>query len=216
MDFERARRQMVTEQLEARGLVDPHVLAAMACVPRHRFVGPSLIERAYEDLPLPIGLQQTISQPYMVGLMTAALELTTAGDRVLEVGTGSGYQAAVLAALGAQVTTVERIPELAARARATLDALGLAERVTVVEGDGTLGWPPWAPYDAIVVTAGGPGIPRPLLRQLGPGGRLVVPVGDEERQELVRLRYRDGRLVEECLGGCRFVKLRGRHGWEDG
>ena len=213
--YERARERMVAEQIKARGLTDPHVLSAMLRVPRHLFVEPTLHARAYEDTPLPIGLHQTISQPYMVALMTAALELHSEEERVLEIGTGSGYQAAVLAAMGARVISLERIPELAERARAVLGAVGLGERVTVEVADGTLGWPADAPYDAIVVTAAAPQIPRPLVEQLARDGRLVLPIGDEELQTLVRIRRTADGLAEEYLGECRFVKLRGSYGWEE-
>jgi len=201
LEFEDARHRMIAEQLEARGFRDPAVLAAMRQVPRHLFVDPALSERAYEDTPLPIGERQTISQPYMVALMSEALELAP-GARVLEVGTGSGYQAAVLAEMGARVISLERIPRL-------------ADRVTVEVADGTLGWPPGAPYDAIVVTAGAPQIPRPLIEQLGERGRLVLPMGEDELQTLVRLRRGPEGLVEEYLGECRFVKLLGSYGWEE-
>ncbi|HLK11542.1 MAG TPA: protein-L-isoaspartate(D-aspartate) O-methyltransferase [Candidatus Binatia bacterium] len=215
MNADRARERMVAEQLAARGVHDPRVLAAMRAVPRERFVAPELRRRAYVDTPLPIGERQTISQPYMVALMSQALELAPTGARVLEVGTGSGYQAAVLAVMGTEVISLERIPALAARARATLAELGLLERVTIEVADGTLGWPARAPYDGILVTAAGPAIPRPLLGQLAPGGSLVLPMGEEEVQMLVRLRQRPEGLVEEYLGGCRFVRLVGRHGWEE-
>jgi protein-L-isoaspartate(D-aspartate) O-methyltransferase len=205
---------MVTEQLEARGIRDPRVLAAMRLVPRHLFVAPALRERAYDDTPLPIGEHQTISQPYMVALMSEALALAP-GERVLEVGTGSGYQAAVLAELGARVVSLERLPGLARRAREVLGALAYLDRVTVEVADGTLGWPVGAPYDAIVVTAGAPEIPRPLVEQLAARGRLLLPMGEAELQTLVRLRRGAGGLAEEYLGECRFVKLRGSHGWED-
>jgi len=204
---------MVSEQIQARGVRDAAVLDAMRRVPRHFFVEAALRERAYEDTPLPIGERQTISQPYMVALMTQALELR-AGERVLEIGTGSGYQTAVLAALGASVVSVERIPGLAERAREVLRSLGHGNaRIEV--GDGGLGWPPDAPYDAILVTAGAPQIPRPLLDQLGQQGRLVLPMGEDELQSLVRLRRGAMGLIEEYLGECRFVKLRGRYGWDE-
>src|SRR5262245_33253354 len=212
--FERERQRMVTEQIEARGLTDRRVLAAMLSVPRHLFVEPTLHGRAYDDTPLPIGSRQTISQPYMVALMSEALELG-ADEAVLEVGAGSGYPAAVLASMGARVITLERIPELAARARGVLGALGLGDRVTVVDADGTLGWTAGMPYDAIVVAAGAPQIPRPLVEQLAIGGRLVLPMGEEELQTLVRIRRLATGLVEDYLGECRFVKLRGQFGWED-
>jgi protein-L-isoaspartate(D-aspartate) O-methyltransferase len=213
-DPDEARARMIAEQLEGRGFRDVRVLDAMSRVPRHLFVEPGLRERAYEDTPLPIGDRQTISQPYMVALMTEALELR-GGERVLEIGTGSGYQAAVLAELGARVITVERLPALAERARAVLAALGYGERVTIELGDGTLGFVPAAPYDAILVTAGAPGIPRPLVDQLAVGGRLVLPMGDDEVQTLVRIRRTAHGLEEDCLGECRFVKLVGSFGWEE-
>jgi len=214
LEFEDARHRMIAEQLEARGFRDPAVLAAMRQVPRHLFVDAALSERAYEDTPLPIGERQTISQPYMVALMSEALELAP-GARVLEVGTGSGYQAAVLAEMGARVISLERIPRLAEHARGVLERLGYADRVTVEVADGTLGWPPGAPYDAIVVTAGAPQIPRPLIEQLGERGRLVLPMGEDELQTLVRLRRGPEGLIEEYLGECRFVKLLGSYGWEE-
>ncbi len=215
MNPEAARERMVAEQLAARGIQDARVLAAMRLLPRERFVPPEVRARAYADAPLPIGEGQTISQPYMVALMSQALELPAAGGRVLEVGAGSGYQAAVLATMGAEVISLERIPTLAARARATLAELGLGDRVVIEVADGTLGWAARAPYDGILVTAAGPAIPRPLLGQLAPGAALVLPMGEEELQMLVRLRQRPEGLVEEYLGGCRFVRLVGRHGWNE-
>jgi protein-L-isoaspartate(D-aspartate) O-methyltransferase len=208
-----ARERMVSEQIQARGIHDVAVLAAMRRVPRHFFVEAALRERAYEDTPLPIGERQTISQPYMVALMTAALEVGP-GARVLEVGTGSGYQTAVLAELGTHVVSVERLERLAERARLVLGLLDYSD-VRVEVGDGGLGWAAGAPYDAILVTAGAPQIPRPLLEQLAPGGRLVLPMGEDELQSLVRLRRGGDRLVEEYLGECRFVKLRGSYGWDE-
>ena len=214
-DFERERERMIVEQIEARGITDSAVLAAMRTIPRHLFVDPTQAGRAYDDGPLPIGEHQTISQPYMVALMTEVLALRP-GERVLEIGTGSGYQAAVLAEQGARVVTLERIPVLARRARDVLGPLGHLDRVQVEIADGTLGWPAAAPYDAIIVTAAAPTIPRPLLAQLASGGRLVLPIGEEELQTLVRLRRRpDGGLAEEYFGECRFVKLRGCYGWEE-
>ncbi len=215
MDFERARHRMVETQLAARGIADRRVLAAMGVVPRHRFVPTELWERAYDDEPLPIGEHQTISQPYMVALMSEVLGLGE-GARVLEVGTGSGYQAAILAAMGISVLSMERLPALAERAREVLDFIGLAERVDIQLGDGTLGWAAGAPWDGIVVTAGSPQIPRPLLAQLAPGGGLVLPIGEEDVQTLVRIRREAGTLTEEYFGECRFVRLRGAYGWEDG
>jgi protein-L-isoaspartate(D-aspartate) O-methyltransferase len=207
------RERMVVEQIEARGIHDRAVLAAMRAVPRHRFVEASLQDRAYDDSPLPIGERQTISQPYMVAIMTEALGVR-AGARVLEIGTGSGYQAAILAELGTRLVTLERIPVLAERARRLLDMLGYDE-VRVEVADGTLGWTEGAPYDAIVVTAGAPRIPRPLVQQLAPGGCLVLPMGEDDLQTLVRIRRGPAGLVEEYLGECRFVKLFGYYGWEE-
>ena len=215
MTFERERDEMVVRQLQARGIRDARVLEAMRQVPRHRFVDAALVEHAHDDSPLPIGEHQTISQPFMVALMSEALDLHGELPRVLEIGTGSGYQAAVLATMGARVFTIERIPQLAARARAVLAELGLDQRVRVIEGDGTLGWPAEAAYDGIVVTAGAPQIPRPLLEQLALGGCLVLPMGEEDVQTLVRLRRGPQGLTEEYFGDCRFVKLRGAYGWSE-
>jgi len=215
MAFERERECMVSRQLEARGIKDARVLEAMRRVPRDRFVTAELAEHAHDDTPLPIGEHQTISQPYMVALMSEALDLHGPEPRILEVGTGSGYQAAILATMGARVFTIERIPALAERARRVLAELGLDERVRVLEGDGTLGWPDEAPSDGIVITAGAPQIPRPLLAQLAPGGTLVLPMGEQDVQTLVRLRRTPQGLVEDYLGECRFVKLRGAYGWNE-
>jgi protein-L-isoaspartate(D-aspartate) O-methyltransferase len=214
VDFLRERVRMVAAQVAARGVRDGAVLEAMRRVPRHTFVAPELWERAYEDTPLPIGQQQTISQPYMVAVMSEALA-ARAGERILEVGTGSGYQTAILAELGARIVSLERIPVLAARAERVLGQLGYLDRVTLVVGDGTLGWPAAVPYDGIIVTAGAPHIPRPLVEQLAPDGRLVLPIGEEDVQTLVRLRRGPEGLVEEYLGECRFVRLLGSHGWEE-
>jgi protein-L-isoaspartate(D-aspartate) O-methyltransferase len=213
MAFEREREEMVARQLESRGIHDARVLDAMRHVPRHRFVPSELVAHAYEDTPLPIGEQQTISQPYIVALMSQALALGM-GARVLEVGTGSGYQAAVLASMGAQVLSIELVPALALRARGVLAELGLDDRVRVVEGDGTLGAPDAEPFDGIIVTAGAPQIPRPLLAQLTPRGCIVVPIGEQDVQTLVRLRRGEQGLTEDYLGECRFVKLHGAYGWE--
>jgi protein-L-isoaspartate(D-aspartate) O-methyltransferase len=215
MAFERERDDMVAQQVEARGVRDARVLAAMRSVPRHRFVPPELVANAYEDTPLPIGEHQTISQPYMVAVMSEALALSGDAPRVLEVGTGSGYQAAVLAAMGARVISLERLPALALRARGVLADLGLGDRVRVVDGDGTLGWPAEGPYDGIIVTAGAPQIPRPLVAQLAPAASLVVPIGEQDVQTLVRLRRGEQGLIEHYLGECRFVRLHGAYGWED-
>ena len=175
MEFAIARERMVADQLRARGITDPRVLTAMGRVPRHRFVEEALAARAYGDYPLPIGEKQTISQPYMVALMTQALELV-GGERVLEVGTGSGYQTAILAELAAKVYSVERIRSLADRARAILEELGYYN-VLIRVGDGTLGWREEAPFDAVLVTAAAPEVPAPLVEHVKPGGRLVIPVG---------------------------------------
>lgn len=209
--FDHARRRMVEDQLVARGVRDPRVLRAMAEVPRHEFVDEALRHRAYDECSLPIGYGQTISHPYTVGLMTEALELT-GGERVLEVGTGSGYQTAVLSRLCGNVFTVERLAPLAMRTRKLLDAQGLYN-VALQIGDGTIGWKAEAPFDAIVVTAGGPELPRPLLSQLRTGGRLIAPVGDGENQALVRLRVGANGIQEEVIADCRFVKLLGRFGF---
>lgn len=206
-----ARRRLV-ERLREQGVRDLRVLDAVSEVRRHLLVDEALRDRAYEDVPLPIGDGQTISAPGIVAAMSEALELE--GDEtVLEVGTGSGYQAAILARLAARVVSVERIPSLANRARSALDKLGVTN-VVVHLGDGSRGRPSEAPFDAIVVTAGGPKIPEPLLEQLAPGGRLVGPFGPRGLQELIRVRLRpDGELVRESLGACRFVDLVGEHGW---
>jgi len=211
MNFVRARERMVEEQLANRGITDVRVLAAVAKVERHTFVEEALRARAYEDKPLPIGERQTISQPYMVGLMTQTLELR-GDERVLEVGTGCGYQTAVLAELAGTVFTIERIAALAATARLRLEASGYTNVVARV-GDGTLGWSEAAPFDAVIVTAGTPQVPRPLIAQLAEGGRLVFPIGEEELQTLVRIRKDEGGLREEYFGDCCFVKLVGRYGW---
>ena len=203
---------MVSRDLVRRGIADPAVLGAMSSVPRERFVEPCLVEAAYDDCALPIDADQTISQPYIVALMTEALELGP-GDRVLEIGTGSGYAAAVLGRIADSVWTIERHRCLADQAAERLAALG-ADNVTVVVGDGTLGWPDAAPYDAIVVTAGGPSVPAALIDQLADGGRLVMPVGTEWRdQELERVRRHGADLRTESLGPVRFVPLVGEQGW---
>lgn len=209
---ERARVRMVEEQIRARGVRDPRVLAAMTKIPRDVFVDEALRAHAYFDKALPIGEKQTISQPYMVAFMTEALELT-GRERVLEIGTGSGYQTAVLAELAESVFSVERIAVFAHRARRVLESLG-AYNVLIQIGDGTIGWNEHAPFDAILVTAGTPQVPRPLIDQLKVGGCLVLPLGDEESQVLARIRKDETGISEEHLGDCRFVKLIGRHGWD--
>lgn len=204
---------MVHEHLVGRGIEDPSVLQAMAKIPRHSFVESALADQAYNDEPLPIGERQTISQPYMVALMTESLELT-GSERVLEIGTGSAYQTAVLAELCLNVFSVEKFCSLAERARVILDALNYYN-VALHVGDGTLGWPEQSPFDAIIVTAGSPEVPRPLVEQLSLRGRLVLPIGDEHSQILKRYRRTLSGFQEEDLGDCRFVKLLGRYGWPD-
>lgn len=211
--FEQQRHQMVDWQIAGRGIRDMLVLAAMRKVEREKFLPAELHDFAYGDGPLPIGCGQTISQPYMVALMTEALQLK-GGEKVLEIGTGSGYAAAVLAEIAGQVVSVECVTELADRARTTLADLGY-NNVTVIEGDGTKGYEPSAPYDAIVVTAGGPDVPQSLRNQLKPGGRLVIPVGSTQTvQTLVRVTRRsEDDFSEEDLAGVRFVPLVGEEGW---
>lgn len=206
------KARMLRDQLEARGIRDPRVLDAMAAVPRERFLPPGLRHLAYEDQAVPLARGQTVSQPYMVAAMTEALE-PEPGARILEVGTGSGYQAAVLAAIGAEVYSVERLPELAREAEDRLRALGF-EKVYLRVGDGTLGWPDEAPFDGVLVTAAAPRIPRMLKEQLSPeGGRMVIPVGDRLLQDLVRLTRHGNEYEREVLFGCRFVPLVGEEGW---
>lgn len=213
MNYESARKRMVHEQLLPRGITDQRVLDAMASTPRHLFVQDALRSQAYGDFSMPIGLGQTISQPYIVALMTQALELT--GDEtVLEIGTGCGYQTAVLAKLADRVFSVERLKELHIRARQTLDQLQVFNAVCTTD-DGTLGWPQYGPYDAIIVTAAGPDIPQPLLDQLADPGRMVIPMGDQHSQQLVVIKKVDGRLTHEVLEKVRFVSLIGQHGWQD-
>ncbi|TMA11226.1 MAG: protein-L-isoaspartate(D-aspartate) O-methyltransferase [Deltaproteobacteria bacterium] len=213
VDYVQARERMVQEQLVSRGIKDPRVLWAMAKVPRHLFVEGELWNQAYDDHPLPIGAGQTISQPYMVALMVEALGLKGT-ERVLEVGTGSGYAVAVLAELCAQVFSVEGVEDLALKAGTTLTSLGY-RNVALLVADGTLGWEEHAPYDAVVISAAAPCIPRPLLEQVRTPGYLVLPMGEKELQTLVRIRKDGEGIREEYLGECRFVKLRGRYGWED-
>lgn len=213
-DYSIARRNMVDRQLKARGINDPRVLAAVGQIPRHLFVEDAFASQAYGDFPLPIGEKQTISQPYMVGLMSEALQLT-GKEKVLEIGTGSGYQAAVLAKLAGRVFSVERIPTLARRARRILDSIGCGS-VNIKVTDGTLGWEEEAPFDAIVVTAGAPSVPDCYLRQLAIGGRLVIPVGDMGIQTLKRItRIGENNFSEEQLVDCRFVPLLGKLGWHE-
>ena len=211
MDFEAARARLIKHL--SVNVRDEPVLAAMSRVPRERFVPPEERHLAYEDRPLPIGLGQTISQPFIIALMTASLELT-GQDKVLEVGTGSGYQAAILAELVRLVITVERLPQLAEAAKGILDSLGY-KNIKVHLAGLTLGWPAEAPYDAILVTAGAPDVPDSLLSQLAIGGRLVIPVGSRYEQDLYKIsRGRDKNIVQN-LGGCRFVSLIGEDAWTE-
>jgi protein-L-isoaspartate(D-aspartate) O-methyltransferase len=210
-EFELQRRVMVEEQIRDRGISSPRVLEAMLSVPRHEFVPAGDCEFAYADQPVPIGEGQTISQPFMVAAMVEALELT-GNERVLEVGTGSGYQAAVLAMLAREVYTVENRASLAVAARERLAQLGYSN-VHVHTGDGSMGLPDAAPFDGIVVSAGAPRIPQPLIDQLAEGGRLAIPVGPSDQQELLLVRKSGGRTTSRVLHYCRFVPLVGRHGW---
>lgn len=213
-DFRTAREKMVQTQIAARGIRDERVLQAMLKVPRHLFVNEAMQDQAYNDYPLPIGENQTISQPYMVALMTEALELR-GSERVLEIGTGSGYQTAILAELSEKVYSIERIPSFLEKARKILDKLEYFNVVLKV-GNGTCGWKEEAPFHAILVTAGAPEIPQPLLDQLVVGGRLAVPLGDRFSQSLIKaIKKENGRLIHENLGGCRFVSLIGTYGWEE-
>ena len=204
---------MVREQIASRGITDLNVLEAMSKVPRHLFVSEALRDQAYGDFPLPIGEQQTISQPYIVAEMTQALQLRKE-DRVLEIGTGSGYQAAIIAEIVFRVYTIERIRSLFIRTRKLFDELHYHNIVTKYS-DGTSGWEDESPFDAIIVTAGSPSIPETLVNQMAVGGRMVIPVGTQYSQELIKL-IRDKKDVHKTyLGGCRFVKLVGEHGWRN-
>ena len=208
---------MVDAQLRSRGITDERVLKAMEKIPRHLFVDEGLQDQAYNDNPLPIGENQTISQPFMVALMTSALELK-GREKVLELGTGSGYQTAILAEIADQVFSIERIAFLASRARKVLDSLNYFN-VAIRVGDGSYGWKEESPFDGIIVTAGAPDIPKPLLEQLRIGGRLVIPVGDRYTQTLMRITRLSQDLKElkqEDLGACRFVSLVGEYGWQQG
>lgn len=212
--YAQTRERMVKEQIEARGIKDGRVLAAMRKIPRHLFVDEALWSQAYNDYPLPIGEGQTISQPYIVALMTEALELK-GNEKVLEIGTGSGYQTAILAELAQNVFTIERVPSLLEKAKAVLDGLGYFN-IAYKTGDGTLGWPEAAPFQAIIVTAAAPDIPPPFLEQLDVFGKLVIPIGDRAAQVLYKItKLADGSIIRENLGGCRFVPLVGVHGWSE-
>ena len=213
--YAKQRKKMVDAQIRSRGVRDERVLRAMEKIPRHLFVDEGLIDQAYNDNPLPIGEKQTISQPYIVALMTEALELKSS-DKILELGTGSGYQAAILAVLADRVFTIERIASLAQKARKLLESLNYYN-VVIRVGDGTYGWREESPFDAIAVSAGSPSIPRMLVEQLAIGGRLVIPVGSRYSQSLIkltRLSENPDDVKREDLGGCRFVNLIGEHGWK--
>jgi protein-L-isoaspartate(D-aspartate) O-methyltransferase len=212
--FDIQRTQMVERQIRSRGISDQRLLAAMEKVPRHRFVPESEQSMAYDDMPAPIGAGQTISQPYMVALMTELLRLE-GPERVLEIGTGSGYQAAILAELAAEVCSVERFESLAGRAGALLTDLGY-HNVNVIVGDGTMGYPEAAPYDRIIVTAAAPKIAQPWLDQLADGGRLVLPLGERWTQVLTVVVKHGDSFEQESHGGCVFVPLVGEHGWGSG
>jgi protein-L-isoaspartate(D-aspartate) O-methyltransferase len=209
--FAEDRRQMVETQIRKRGVTDEGVLRAMAAVPRHEFVPPYWATQAYADEPLPIGHGQTISQPYIVAAMVASLALT-GSENLLEIGTGCGYQAAVVSLLARQVHTIEILPELAQSAAERLQRLGY-DNVHVHCGDGTLGWLELGPYDAILIAAAAPAVPEPLLQQLAEGGRLIAPVGPADQQELQLITRREGQLLFKQGGPCRFVPLMGRYGW---
>lgn len=212
VDPKRSRIRMVREQIQARGISSTHVLAAMRKIPRHLFVEEALKPQAYEDHPLPIGQGQTISQPYVVAWMTELLNVSE-GMKVLEIGTGSGYQTAILAEMGAEVYSVERVPELHEKARGRLEGLGYSQ-VRFKLDDGTMGWPEFAPYDRILVTAGGPKLPAPLLEQLADPGLLVIPMGPEQRsQTLVLARKVGGKISRAAVGQVMFVDLVGKYGW---
>ncbi len=212
-DYRIARERMVKNQLMPRGITDPGVLKAMGKIPRHLFVEEALEGEAYNDHPLPIGHQQTISQPYIVALMTQALELTGT-EKTLEIGTGSGYQTAILAELSQKVYTIERIRPLMEKARDLLAELGYMN-IIFSAFDGTIGWKEYEPYDAIMVTAGAPKVPEPLREQLADGGRMIIPIGDRFSQELIKVVREKDHYRQKNLGGCRFVDLIGLHGWKD-
>jgi len=216
-DFARERQEMIESQLRARGISDPRVLAAFARVPREAFVPEAYRDDAYGDHPVPIGEGQTVSQPYMVALMIQELKLPDPVDesrcRVLEIGTGSGYQTALLVEMGCEVYTVERIPTLSRKAQERLAALGYREHIHYRVGDGTLGWPEEAPFERITVGAGAPRVPPSLAAQLADGGVMVIPVGDELQQELVVVERCGGKITQRPVCGCVFVRLIGREGW---
>ncbi|MCM8762240.1 MAG: protein-L-isoaspartate(D-aspartate) O-methyltransferase [Candidatus Omnitrophica bacterium] len=212
LDFARVRKLMVENQLISRGIRNKKVIDVFLKIPREKFVPEHLKEYAYEDGPLSIGKGQTISQPYIVALMTEALDVK-GGEKVLEVGTGSGYQSAILAEMGCEVYSIERIPELARTAKKVLEGLGYNVKIKV--GDGTLGWDEFSPYDRIVVTAAGPEIPPSLYNQLKDGGIIIMPVGDRYFQDLILVKKIGTRMERRSFGGCQFVPLIGTGGWKD-
>ncbi len=212
--YDSKRQYMVETQIVARGIKDKMVIDALRKIPRHLFLDEALWPQAYEDHAMPIGEKQTISQPYIVALMTEALQLTDK-QKVLEIGTGSGYQTAILAEIADQVYSIERIPSIAKRARKVFDKLQY-RNVVITIGDGTSGWKEHSPYDCIIVTASSPKVPKPLLGQLAIGGRLVIPIGEESGQGLMVFTKEDeNNYTEENYGGCRFVKLVGEYGWRE-
>jgi protein-L-isoaspartate(D-aspartate) O-methyltransferase len=214
-DFSREREEMVERQLKRRGITEPAILGAFRAVPREAFIGSNNVHLAYGDHPLPIEAGQTVSQPYIVALMIQAAGIKP-GDTVLEIGAGSGYAAAVISRIAAKVTGIERQHELVGVARERLQGLG-CDNIEIVEGDGTRGWRDGAPYDAILAAASGSHVPRPLVEQLAPGGRIVMPVGDPGAvQQLIKVtKNDDGTLVQQDLGSVRFVPLIGEEGWKD-
>ena len=212
INFQKARHRMVDTQLVSRGVHDPRVLDAMRKVPRHLFVDEALCDQSYNDHPLPISERQTISQPYIVALMTEALGLQGM-EKVLEIGTGSGYQTAILAELANRVYSIERLLGLSQRARLVLQDLGY-RNIALKVGDGTLGWPEEAPFDAILVSAGAPSVPQPLVDQMSVGARLIIPVGDHLSQELVLVERLPEGIRKTDMGGCRFVDLIGKCAWK--
>lgn len=211
-EWKHERERMVKEQIVARGVEDIRVIQAMKKVPRHLFIDKTYYHQAYNDYPLPIGQNQTISQPYMVASMTELLELKD-DERVLEIGTGSGYQTAILALLCSKVYSVERISELTRKARLTLKQLGFSN-INLIVRDGTLGWSDFAPYNGIIVTAGAPEIPNALIEQLANNGRMVIPVGNEASQTLNFVEKHKGRIYRKEFFGCTFVPLVGKGGWK--
>jgi len=212
-DYRLARKRMVKNQIASRGITDKGVLRCMSNIHRHLFMEEALIGEAYNDHPLPIGHKQTISQPYIVALMTQALELT-GKEKTLEIGTGSGYQTAILAELSEKVYTIERIRPLMEKARKLLAELDYTN-IMFKAFDGTLGWKGYEPFDAIIVTAGAPEVPQPLIDQLADGGRMIIPIGNKFSQELIKIVRIKDKYKEKNFGGCRFVDLIGTHGWNE-